>query len=187
MKYETINIVNEVIKISSWTYIKGVVEVSPRGRTQAEKEYILKTVLSHLPKVTGSEDNMNVYINQEIGYNSSSNCDEFMNISNLGNDKYYKCFETQDNYLITIQGNFRDRVFEETVKEFNNWINRLAKRVMIEDCLVEVKGYNQKTLFTNKNDCYGNMYEWGEDNWCDYLMWNYKRDEDDNLLCGKPK
>lgn len=172
--------------MSSWTYIKGVIEVSPMGRTQAEEEYILKTVLSHLPKVTGSEEDMNIYINQEIGYDGSSDCDEFYNNSNLGTDKY-GYFEIQAQYLITVQGNFRDREFQDTVKEFNNWINRLAKRVSIDDCLVKINGYNQEILFTNKDDSYGKMFEWEEDNWCEYLMWDYDRDEDGNLLCGKPK
>ena len=41
--------------MSWWTYINGTITVSPMGRTQAEKRYILETVLDHLPLVTGSE------------------------------------------------------------------------------------------------------------------------------------
>ena len=37
--------------MSYWTYVNGTVIVSPMGRTQAEKRYILDTVLSHLPRV----------------------------------------------------------------------------------------------------------------------------------------
>lgn len=44
--------------MSMWTYIRGIIEVCPFGRTQAEDEYILKTVLSHLPKVTGNKNDM---------------------------------------------------------------------------------------------------------------------------------
>lgn len=50
--------------MSYWTYVNGTVIVSPMGRTQAEKRYILDTVLSHLPRVTGSEGDMNVYVIQ---------------------------------------------------------------------------------------------------------------------------
>lgn len=32
--------------MSSWTYITGVITVSPMGRTQPEKRYILDTILS---------------------------------------------------------------------------------------------------------------------------------------------
>ena len=41
--------------MSWWTYVHGTIVVSPMGRTQAEKRYILDTVLEHLPVVSGSE------------------------------------------------------------------------------------------------------------------------------------
>lgn len=62
--------------MSWWSYIHGTIEVFPMGRTQAEKRYILDTVLDHLPRVTGSEGDMDVYVIQKNGYNSSSSCDE---------------------------------------------------------------------------------------------------------------
>ena len=52
--------------MSYWTYLTGTVTVRPMGRTQAEKRYILDTVLEHLPLVTGSERDMNVYIIQKM-------------------------------------------------------------------------------------------------------------------------
>lgn len=63
--------------MSSWTYVHGTIVVSPLGRTQHEKRYILETVLDHLPVVTGSERDMEVYVIQKRGYNSSSSSDEF--------------------------------------------------------------------------------------------------------------
>jgi hypothetical protein len=45
--------------MSWWTYINGMIKVSPMGRTQAEKTYILQTVLDHLPIVTGSGGEIN--------------------------------------------------------------------------------------------------------------------------------
>lgn len=63
--------------MSSWTYITGTITVSPMGRTQHEKTYILNTVLDHLPRVTGSEGDMDIYVNQKNGTNSSSSADEF--------------------------------------------------------------------------------------------------------------
>ena len=55
--------------MSSWTYVHGTIVVSPLGRTQHEKRYILETVLDHLPVVTGSERDMEVYVIQKRGYN----------------------------------------------------------------------------------------------------------------------
>lgn len=43
------------ITMSWWTHINDTITASPMGRTQAEKRYILETVLDHLPLVTGSE------------------------------------------------------------------------------------------------------------------------------------
>lgn len=57
--------------MSCWTKIRGYVEVEPFGRTQEEKEFILKTVLNHLPLVSGSESRMNtVYKNYTEIYDS---------------------------------------------------------------------------------------------------------------------
>ena len=56
--------------MSWWSYINGTITVAPMGRTQAEKRYILDTVLEHLPRVSGgSEGDMNVYVIQKNGYN----------------------------------------------------------------------------------------------------------------------
>ena len=177
--------------MSYWTYINGVIDVSPWGRSQAEKRYILDTVLSHLPKVTGSERDMNIYVIQKNGFNESSSHDEFEQYSNLGNDKCgYKhpYFELQREYLLVVNGSFRDRKFDETYREFQKWLCRLAKRICVEDVLVEVKGYNKSAIVRNPeiqrkkswNTSYGQMNEeptWsrnnkdGEPNWCEAFMW----------------
>lgn len=74
--------------MSYWTSVNGTVTVMPMGRTQAEKRYILDTVLEHLPLVTGSEGDMNIYVIQKRGYNSSSSCDEFGQVTNNLIDSY---------------------------------------------------------------------------------------------------
>lgn len=162
--------------MSSWTHVKGMVEVEPLGCTQAEKRYILETVLNHLPCVSGSENDMKIYIIQKDGYNCSSSCDEFMQHSNKGNGTYGS-FETQCTYFFLVEGNLRDRIFEETYKEFQKWLCRLAKRMPVIDVMVEVKGYNKAAMIRNKNNQYTNMLEAGSwynkdsMNWCEYLMW----------------
>ena len=110
--------------MSQWTYINGTITVSPMGRTQAEKKYILDTVLEHLPLVTGSEENMNVYTIQKNGYNSSSLCDEFDCRTNNLVDRYGNknrkqvWLRTQDEYILVIDGSLRDRTFNQTLLEF---------------------------------------------------------------------
>lgn len=189
--------------MSYWTYINGTVKVHPMGRTQAEKRYILETVLEHLPLVTGSEKDMNVYVIQKNGHNSSSSCDEFGYSTNNLTDSYgdksrRRCWlRIQDEYILVVNGSFRDREFDQTFSEFQKWLCRLAKRISVENVLVEIKGYDKNILIRNDKDVYGKMFEdpsWscgnenGEsENWCEYLIWDYVKNEDGDLLCGKPE
>lgn len=157
--------------MSMWTYVRGLIELDVPGRTQAEKNYILQTVIDHLPKVTGSEGNMDIHTVRAYGHNMWSNCDEF---DNLAWD-----FKTQSRYFLVLDGNLRDRWYEDTFKELNKFLNRLAKRLIIDSAYVRLNdigiNYNSYT-FTNKNNCYGKMFE-NEDPWYNYLMWEFE-DED---------
>lgn len=169
--------------MSSWTYINGNIIVSPMGRTQAEKRYVIDTVLEHLPLVTGSEKDMNVYVIQKAGHDGSSSHDEFGYITNNLIDSYGNksrkrgWLQTQSQYILVVNGNFRDRVFEETLREFNNWLCRLAKRLTVEDVLVEITGYGKNLVLRDTNKAYEKMFEepsWvdeNSENWCEYLMW----------------
>lgn len=179
--------------MSWWTYVSGVIEVSPFGRCQAEKRYILDMVLSHLPRVSGSERDMNVYVIQKNGYNSSSSHDEFGQWSNLGNGSSWhrhRDFQTQDDYLIIVNGSLRDRMFEETLKEFNKWLCRLAKRVWVENIVVEISAYDKHYIFNNHNPYYEMLEDpsWcnktGEPNWCEAFMWERAKNSDYPMLLG---
>ena len=155
--------------MSMWTYVRGLIELGVPGRTQAEKDYILQTVIDHLPKVTGSEGNMDIHTVRAYGHNMWSNRDE---LDNLSLD-----FKTQSRYFLVLDGNLRDRYYEDTFKELNKFLNRLAKRIYIESMYVNLIGiFSQSHMFTNENDCYSRMFE-REDPWYDYLMWEWK-DED---------
>lgn len=157
--------------MSSWTYVQGLIELDVPGRTQAEKNYILQTVIDHLPKVTGSEKSMNLYTIQTAGHDSWQNFDEFYN--------RVEDFRTQSRYFLVLDGNLRDRCYEETFKELNKFLNRLAKRLIVDSAYVRLNDigidYNSYT-FTNKNNCYGNMFD-SENPWYNYLMWEFE-DED---------
>lgn len=166
--------------MSYWTYIRGVIDVKPMGRAQPEKRYILDTILEHLPEVTGSEQNMHVNVIQKDGYNCSSSCNEF------GEWIPGRKNKTSDTYHIIIDGDLRDRVFEETLRELNKWLNRLAKRADISDICIKLTGYKAKspiyeptTLVISDPKPYKQMAEWpswckeshGEPAWAEYLMW----------------
>lgn len=180
--------------MSWWTYINGTITVAPMGRTQAEKRYILETVLNHLPIVTGSERDMEVHIVQKDGHNSSSSCDEYGDRTNNLID-HYDChnyrtgwLQTQREYILTVNAALRDRMFNQTFKEFNKWLNRLAKRVSVTDVLVRIYDYGKEYLFNNMgiDSPYWHMEElpsWceesdGEPCWCEHLMWDRAKNSD---------
>lgn len=183
--------------MSYWTYVHGTIVVSPMGRTQAEMRYILETVLDHLPVVSGSEKDMNVYIIQKAGHNFSSSSDEFGEVTNNLRTRHGDrsrsrgWLHTQDEYILVVDGSLRDREFDQTFREFQKWLCRLAKRVSVDKVQVEIdsytktvmvqsdmhdRGYRYMDMFELPTWCHGKKEEqlgiYGEPNWCEYLMWD---------------
>jgi len=99
--------------MSFWTYVNGVIEVDTFGRSDAEAMYLAQTVINHLPRITGSERNVEFHLSRPNGYDSSSSVDEFDQCSNLYDDPYYRMFSTQSRILIAIHGALRDRMFAQ--------------------------------------------------------------------------
>lgn len=181
--------------MSYWTEVNGTITVVPMGRTQAEKRYILETVLDHLPRVTGSEGDMDVYVIQKNGFDCCSSHTEF---GEWGGYKNWKTLSTemQSEYILVVNAALRDREFEQTYREFMKWLVRLCKRVGCEDVLVEVKGYDKSTIIKNRNiqrkkysfkSVFDDLFEepsWynrkngehKEPNWCEYLMYDRAKD-----------
>lgn len=163
--------------MSHWTYIQGVVEVSPFGRSQAEKRFILETVLQHLPKVTGSEKDMYTHIVQRGGYDFWSSSDEF-GVNQRDEIKM------QTSYYVVVEGNFRDREIEQTYSEFIRWLIRLSKRLVVENCLVDVYNYRKHKLINRDDLCELNEpFSWEYEkilpphkNWCEKIMWKEEQD-----------
>lgn len=175
--------------MSHWTHVIGTLRVSPMGRTQPEKRYILETVLAHLPLVTGSERDMEIHINIGGGASGSCSCDEFDMRTDKGKDWYGNrsrkgMFDIEEDYLLTVVGNLRDREFEETYREFQKWIIRLAKRVVVDEICVKIWAEYGQQIIISDSTPYGDMFEWpswckdsgGEPNWCEYLMWKRWKD-----------
>ena len=157
--------------MSWWTYVNGLIMVEPAGCTQPEKRYVLETVLAHLPKVTGSEEVMKVKKKKKVGYSGSANFNEFFETAYRGDIK------TQDYYYLVLEGQFRDRMYEQTFRELNKFLNRLAKRVYVDDILIRLTGWDKEIVISN-SDPYQDMYEYSADSnkdepaWWEYLLWD---------------
>ncbi len=147
--------------MSSWTYVHGQVTVSPIGMGQHAKRFVLEEVLDHLPKVPGSEGPMVWHVIQKAGHNHSSNCDEFGMRTNLSERGWW---EQQSEYIVVLEAYLRDTYFDDTLKAFCKWLNRLSKRVYLEDILVKVTGRNPD-------------YTWHEKLFTDPSPWQ------DNYMC----
>lgn len=168
--------------MSAWSYITGTVTLNLMGLSTAHNEYMLKEVLSHLPDVNPtkwSEHHFDLFINKPMFCSSSSSHDDFMisahypdyNIENMNrfstpNYAYHdKWIERNDTFIITINGIFRDCYFEECLKSFNKWLNRLAKRLWVTDVVVRVSGYSnsnkefKQTFISSDTSFYSDMYE----------------------------
>ena len=159
--------------MSHWTHVRGLVAVSSRGRTQPECRYVLETVLDHLPLVTGSEGDMDVHIVQAAGHSMSSNLNEFDERSEAIRKRPWWIDDgqgrIQDHYFLVLEGDLRDREFEETKREMLKWLTRLSKRLLVDSVLVVVNGdYRSGPLLINNSEAFEDMYEW---------KWNYKTDE----------
>ena len=175
--------------MSYWTYINGIIKVDVPGRTQPEIEYILKTIIEHLPVVTGSEEDMEVYINKVNGYDGSSSTDEYQMVTNNLTNEYGQkdrngWLNTQNKYLITINASLRDRKFKQTFKEFIKWLCRLSKRITVESILVKIQGYDKSYVINEGYDsAFTKMEEmpsWcnnaTEPCWWEHLMWKRYND-----------
>ena len=154
--------------MSSWTYLGGVIIVDVPGRTQPECDFNIHSILNHLPKVTGSEHDMEWCVNISKGYKDHSRFDELKKESNLGTYDFYgnyNLFEYQNTYLITVIGSFRDRYLDETIREFVRWICRLAKRVIVEDINVHICNDLGDEILINDSEPYFEMHDYSNDNW----------------------
>lgn len=172
--------------MSRWTYINGEVKVSPMGRTLEEQEYILKTVLNHLPIVTGSETSMRVDV-VRLGHTCNSSHDELGNNYNRPNleGKWERYFWHKSNYAfkLVLTSALRDTSLGEIYKLFWKWLVRLSKRVYVDYVLVDINDYYAHRII-HYPDGLHDLFEtptWAsekkdiedvEPNWCEYLMWD---------------
>ena len=164
--------------MSNWTRIHGYINTVALGRNQAESEYILKTVLLHLPKVYNhdnyvtSERIFETYVH-EINYPGGfRSTDEFGNRSNLGRDsRGYKSgtwFVTPTGFVIGLYGLYRNADKTPVFQSFVQWLCRFSKRVMLSDLYVKIEDDNSISTISDVTP-YHNMYDF-ENNWVQKML-----------------
>ena len=144
--------------MSMWTHITacmsvetGIVAKKPALKKQV-KEYLDKA-----PKITGSEGPADVFVNIQSGYSfyTSYDCDRckykdsIIELKDENGDDYMMCSapdkhdcsaEYQTRVVISVQGDLRDRVKEETEKEFEEFKKYVENLGYIRDYAVNIEG-----------------------------------------------
>lgn len=136
--------------MSMWTHVNGVIEVHTPARSSAEAMYMAQTVVEHLPRITGSERNVEYYFNLVHLPSWAKQPDEFIPYD-LTNYQYFCSDPKQNRVLVTLHGDLRDRMFEQTLRETAKTLIRLSKRLWINSCLVSVNSDwgDQQYVFNN--------------------------------------
>lgn len=144
--------------MSMWTHITacmsvetGIVAKKPALKKQV-KEYLDKA-----PKITGSEGPADVFVNIQGGYSFYTSCDcdrckykdNIIELKDENGDDYMTCSapdkhdcsaEYQTRVVISVQGDLRDRVKEETEKDFEEFKKYVEKLGYIRDYAVNIEG-----------------------------------------------
>lgn len=169
------------VTMDIWTNIRGTIYCSPAGATPEEQEYILKTVLRHLPKVNPYKtrrDNMfETYINRINQPQGFRPWDEFGNDSNLTDydDYCYKAFSCDYSFVITLYGMFRSDNQSDVLKRFEKWLCRFSKRILVDYLNIDIWEYCGKSdnkISISNWEAYHDMYDF-ENNWIDKIRSAY--------------
>lgn len=132
--------------MSSWTYVRGLIEAETFAQSDAEAIFKSQTIVDHLPRITGSEGPASIVVVPKPGWhNNSGFTDELGHFSNLGKGRHGS-FPVKSTVLLVLHGNLRDRWFSQTLYEVTKCLARLSSRLYVRDCLVCVSGFDQQFI-----------------------------------------
>ncbi len=105
--------------MSNWTHICGALYVETFKEEKNIKKYV-KRKLKNAPRITGSERDVDIFINKLSGYNLCSYA--------YGRTKKY-----QTCVCISIIGDLRDRCMQQTENEYKKFIDYIEGSFDIRD------------------------------------------------------
>ena len=131
--------------MSSWTHIVACIYIDTNIQDFNIKE-IMEEILKDAPQITGREGHADIFINLLNGHNmyTSHDCNHcpFSHTKKHAKEGFYcnapseyKCKEAsfQTCVAITIVGNLRDRLKEQTREEYKFFLKWLKERFEIEN------------------------------------------------------
>ncbi len=143
--------------MSSWTHITACLSIETNiiaPKSELRKQ--IKTILKTAPKITGSEQNADIFINIQSGYTwfISHDCEhckykETLRKVIIDGEEGQEC-DAPDNYdcsgkyqtaiVISIQGDLRDREFSQTKEEFEDFLNFINTRFHVCNYTYKIEG-----------------------------------------------
>lgn len=143
--------------MSSWTHIVATIDVDTNIEDKNIKNKV-EEILKNAPKITGSEEDADIFVNVLSGHNTSTSCDcnsckyKETIVRHEGGgyscdaDENYQCLwgEYQTRVVITVIGDLRDRSKYKTNNEYNEYkefINFIEK-----DCKVWIRNRTVKII-----------------------------------------
>lgn len=143
--------------MSCWTHITACLSVETGiVAKKPELKRRVKEFLKNAPEITGSEGPADVFVNIQSGYDwyMSRDCerckyrDSLRDIIENGEEyqecdspKGYDCSaEYQTRVIISIQGDLRDRMKDQTEREFNDFIKYITTEYYVRDYSVNIEG-----------------------------------------------
>lgn len=142
--------------MSQWTHITACFSVDT-CITESKKELLrqVKVFLHDAPKITGSENDAEIYVNIQSGYNITigkdcEHCKKYGMTRRETKEGFTEC-DAPDNYkckhgeyqsciVISIQGDLRDRTKTETEEEFQKFLEYIANEYIIRDYSINIEG-----------------------------------------------
>lgn len=141
--------------MSMWTHITSCLSVDTCNCSKTPVEDVYK-YLKKAPKITGSEADADVFVNLQSGHNfyTSHDCTDCEFAPTLHDvvidgQEYSECDAPDDHdcsaeyqtcVVISIQGDLRDRMKDQTQKEFDAFLKYLEKKYMIRDYSLNIEG-----------------------------------------------
>ena len=110
--------------MSKWVQIVGSIYIWTRSATEEAEPYIKRYII-HAPKITGSEGNVKIFINQLPASDNAP----------------HSSFERR-RAVITIVGELRDRVPSETKKEWREFLKFIRGLGVIENSACKIREDN---------------------------------------------
>lgn len=126
--------------MSWWTHTRGIMVVNCWYSSKFDFNQIMAGIIKHAPSVTGSEGNLEIGCVQDPGYDTAQ-------YKKDKNGEYIK-YTNQSRFSLIFNGDFRDRVMDETKRELESLLQYLGCRLLVDTCYVEVYDDFDKRLYT---------------------------------------